>query len=446
MHNTDLIIIGAGPGGYETAVHAAKSGLSVVVIEAQHLGGTCLNAGCIPTKCLAHSAELLEAARTGADIGVNVMDVNFDLAQAVAHKNSVVGQLTAGIEALMKTPAITLVTGKAHFAAPGVVVVGDEEYAAKNIIIATGSSAKFLPVEGATLPGVITSTELLNLTALPQRLCIIGGGVIGMEFASIFNAFGTEVTVVEYCKEVLPNMDKDLAKRLRMMLKKRGVAFHTGCGVQCISQLENGSYAVAGDAGGKTVTVETDLVLMAVGRQPNFDGLGLEAAGIEFSPRGIAVDENLCTNVPGVYAIGDVTGLCPLAHAATFQGRRALNHILGKADTINFNLVPAAVFTSPQLASVGLREEDCGEEKPVVYKSFYRANGRALTMGASEGMLKIVTNAEGRILGVHILGEQAAELVHEATALIKQGATVADLDNIIHAHPTLSELYLSAIG
>lgn len=445
MNTSDLIIIGAGPGGYEAALQAARAGLTVTLIEAAHFGGTCLNAGCIPTKCLAHSAEVYQLAKQSAGIGVGCPEVSLNLQQAVAHKNAVIEQLRLGIATLMKTPGITCVTGKAHFVDAHTVAVDDAQYSAAHIIIATGSTTKRLPVEGANLECVITSDEILNLTAVPRRLCVIGGGVVGLEFAAIFNTFGAEVTVVEYCKEVLPNLDKDMAKRLRTALKKQGIAFFTESGVQRIETMPDGGARVVFAQKGNEATVEADLVLMAVGRAPNVTPLNLEAAGVDYTPKGIKVDDNMHTSVPHIFAIGDANGLCPLAHAATFQGHRAVNQILGKTDTIDLNLVPSAVYTSPQLACVGLREEDFTTEKPVVHKAFYRANGRALTMDAQEGYLKILTNADGRILGAHIMGDQASELIHEAAALMKLGATVDQLKDIIHAHPTLSELYLSAV-
>ena len=407
MTTSDLIIIGAGPGGYETAVEAAKAGLTVTLIEAKHLGGTCLNEGCIPTKCLAHSAEHLREEKD-----------TLDLTKVVEHKNKIVKQLVDGIAMLMKTPGISLVEGEARFVDAHTIRVGNEEYQAKDLIIATGSVSKFLPIEGAHSAGVVTSTEILNLTTAPSRLCIIGGGVIGLEFASIFNQFGSEVTVVEFCKEVLPNLDKDMAKRLRLSLKKKGINILTDSGVKRIEHLENDASKVVYENKGKE--------------------------GITYGKRGIEVDENMQTSVPHIYAIGDVNGLCQLAHAATFQGRRALNHILGRKDNIRFDLIPSAVFTSPQLASVGLREEDVTEHKPLVYKSFYRANGRALSMDADEGFLKIVCNEEGRVLGVHIMGEQASELIHEATVLMNLGGTISQLGDGFHARPTLSEMYRAA--
>lgn len=442
MTQFDLIIIGAGPGGYETALEAAAAGKHVALIEERAAGGTCLHEGCIPTKCLAHSAEVLESVKTAAAFGISCGEASFALPAAVQRKDEVVQRLTAGIDAMLKSAGVERYAGHAMLTADHTVSVGDDTLTAPHIIIATGSEARRLPISGADLPQVITSTEMLNLQEVPRRLCIIGGGVIGMEFAGIFATLGSTVTVVEYCKEILPPFDKDMAKRLRMILKKKGIDFRLESAVERI-EAGDGATAVHFSTKGKAATVEADLVLMAVGRAPRVAGLGLEQTAIEHSARGIVTDENMQTTVPGVYAIGDVNNRCQLAHAATFQGRRALHHILGREDGIDFALVPSVVYTQPNLAQVGLREEDFADGKPTAVKAFYRANGRALTMGAEEGMVKLLFDADDRLRGAHILGEGAAEMIHEAAVLIAEGATRSRLHDIIHAHPTLSEMYLA---
>lgn len=445
---TDLIIIGAGPGGYECAVKAARKGLSVVIIEAKAPGGTCLNEGCIPTKCLCHSAQVLKASReTTGNIKESPQPIA-DITGAMARKEGVVKTLGDGIMQLMRTPGITYVTGRAQLVSARSVSVGSEQYEAKHIIIATGSEAKRLPVPGCNLPRVITSSEMLSLTEVPQRLCIIGGGVIGLEFASIFATFGSEVTVVEYCKEVLPNFDRDIAKRLRSELKKQGITFKTGAAVTGIEESNDakGTYLVRFEEKGKQGTAEADLVLMAVGRRPRLENLGLEKIGIAINRQGIEVDENMETSVKGVYAVGDVNGLCPLAHAATFQSYRALNHISGCPDTIRLDIIPAAVFTVPELSSVGMTEEGCAANAIdyVVHKAFYRTNGKALSANASEGLVKILTKQNGEIIGASILGQHASDLIHEIAVAMNFKATINQLRNIVHAHPTLSEIILAA--
>ena len=451
----DLIIIGAGPGGYETAVKAAKAGLKTVIIEKEALGGTCLNAGCIPTKCLCHSAEVHDEV-----LAAGYADAAVDIAALVARKDSVVEKLRQGVAMLMKTPGITLVQGEARFIDAHTVAVrkadGEEEqFTAPNVIIATGSVTKFLPIPGAHSKGVITSTEALNLTTLPKRLCIIGGGVIGMEFASIFRSFGVEVEVVEFMKEILPAFDRDIAKRLRTSLKKRGIGFHVGAAAKAIYEGE--PMRVEYEEKGKLQSLECDLVLMAVGRGANLEAINLDDIGVAYTRRGITVDADMQTNVPGVYAIGDVNGLCQLAHAATFQGYCALDHILHSVqDAAMFGcenpyhaaltVIPAAVFTNPEVAMVGQTEEQLTEAgiEYKAQKSFYRANGKALSMDADDGLVKILVAPDGKILGAHILGAHASDLIHEVAVLMRQGGTIHDIAHTVHAHPSLSEILLAA--
>lgn len=449
-----LLIIGAGPGGYECAVRAAKAGLDVHIADrADHVGGTCLNEGCIPTKCLCHSAETLEAARAATALGIQADCSSFSLTQAMAHKDQVTASLQTGIHTLLSTPGITFHAAEARFAPnnPHKVYLGEEELQADYVFIATGSLPKFLPIPGAHTPGVLTSTELLQLTEVPARLCIIGGGVIGLEFASIFRSFGSEVTVIEYCKEILPNFDTDIAKRLRTSLKKRGITFITGAPVTAIhaDETRNGELHVSYEYRNAVKDLLADKVLMAVGRGPNLDSLNLVDAGIDFTPRGITVDAHFQTSQPGIYAVGDINGICQLAHAATFQSYHALAHILGEVeqDTTPLDLIPAAVFTTPEAAMVGLTEEAAraAHSDIKVGKSYYRANGRALTMDAAgDGLVKLIATPTGELLGAHILGTHAAELIHELTLVIRLKGTVNDLRHTIHAHPTLSELILQA--
>lgn len=423
---TDLIIIGSGPGGYRAADYAAKKGLQVIVVEAAHAGGTCLNCGCIPTKSLCHDAEL-------ADLGLPV-----DYAAIMQRKQQVVEQLRSGVETLLSQPHVTLVRGKAAFKNANTIVVNDEEYQAKDIIIATGSHA-IMPssIEGIHQAHVMTSTELLDIDHVPQRLCIVGAGVIGMEFASVFNSFGSEVVVIEFMKECLPNMDGDIAKRLRKCLEKRGIKFYLQSGVKKIDEKQ-----VVFECKGKDNSIEADTVLIATGRGANTEGLNLDAVEINYSRKGIVVDDNMQTNIPHVYAIGDVNGRQMLAHAATFQGFRAINHILGKTDAIRFDIMPAAVFTTPEAACVGVTEGYC-KENGIAYtchKGYYRANGKALAINATEGMVKLLTDENNVIMGCHIYGAHASDLTQEIAALMNHGTTLDRLHDIIHAHPTLEEI------
>ncbi len=450
---TDLIIIGAGPGGYRAAEYAAKNGLQVVIAEAEEVGGTCLNCGCIPTKTFCHHAALIDELRDTESTGLKNLNFEVDFPAIATRKQQVVEHLRTGVETLLSQPGITLVRGKAQFKDDHTVIIGEEEYTAENIIIATGSEAA-LPPFLTSLPmggsGVGFSTELLNIDHIPERLCIVGAGVIGMEFASAFSSFGSQVTVIEYLKECLPPMDGDLAKRLRKTLEKRGVEFYMQSAVKQID-----GHTVIFERKGKEQTIEADTILIATGRRPRTEGLNLAAAGIECTPKGaIPVDENFRVirkspssggfrGSQSIYAIGDVNGIQMLAHAATFQGFRAVNNILGKGDDIDFTAMPAAVFTNPEVAGVGPTEEQLKASSDGNYickKAYYRANGKALAMDATDGLVKLLAHADGRIAACHAMGAHAADIVQEATALIHCRATLSDLAETIHIHPTLAEI------
>lgn len=439
----DIIIIGAGPGGYETAADAAAHGLTVAIVEKDQMGGTCLNRGCIPTKALCRNAEVINLMRESEVWGVKTGEMAFDYAPVFERKEAVVKQLREGVEMLMGAPGITAIKGEATLKDANTVIVNGEEYSAKNIIIATGSAPRGLPIEGADL--AMTSDDILAMETLPQSLCIVGGGVIGMEFAAVFSTFGVEVTVIEYFKEILPPFDKDVAKRLKTVLSKRGIKIITSAAVNGIKQEEDG-YTVSYELKGKAQSVTAQKVLMSVGRQPVLPQ-GLDAVGVTVGRRGIEVDDNMMTNVQGVYAIGDVNGRMMLAHAASAQGQRALHAIMGKADEIKLDIVPSAVFTVPELAMVGLTEEQCAERgmDVTVKKSFFRSNGKAVAMNETDGLLKmIVDNATRQIVGCHICGAHAADLIQEVVTAMNAGATVDLLARSIHGHPTLSEVMLTA--
>ena len=510
-----LIIIGAGPGGYETALLAAKRGVEVVLIEAGHVGGTCLNEGCIPTKTFCKNAEVLDGLKEAEVFGVTDLSYGFDFSSVALRKNAVVEQLRGGVEGLLGHKLITLVRGKAAFKDAHTVVVssneivdeseamvktgtgtgtGTVEYTADYIIIATGSTSASLPVPGADLPGIMTSKEILDIQDVPKSLCVIGGGVIGLEFASIFRSFGSEVIVLEYCKDILPRFDTDLAKRLKQSLGKRGINIETQAQVTGIELLpsepadsaESGEenrtevgeenrtksreqYAVSYTRKGKEETVIAEKVLMAVGRKANLKSLNLDDIGLEYTPRGIVADDRtMQTNIPHIYAVGDINGKMMLAHAATFQGIAALDHIMGVANEIDLSVMPAAVFTSPEAASVGMTEDECKDKGIPVkcLKSFFRANGKAVTMGETDGFCKVVVAVEpksgsdsgdsgsdddrpvyepGRILGCHMYGPHASDIIQEACALISRKATLEQCQGIIHTHPTLTEVFQSAI-
>ena len=453
-----IIIIGAGPGGYETALLAAKRGVEVVLIESGHVGGTCLNEGCIPTKSFCRNAEVLDGLREAETFGVTGLSYDFDFKTVAARKDAVVEQLRGGVEGLLGHKLITLVRGMASFKDPHTVTVNGEEYQADYIIIATGSVSASLPIPGADLPGVLTSREILDILEIPKRLCVIGGGVIGLEFASVFRSFGSEVTVLEYFKEILPRFDSDLSKRLKQSLGKRGIEINTQAQVVGIEECGE-EYKVTYLRKGKEETVLADKVLMAVGRRANVDSLNLSDVGIEYTSKGILVDnKTMQTNIPHIYAVGDINGRMMLAHAATFQGIVALDHIMGVENDIDLDVMPAAVFTSPEAAMVGMTEEDC-KNAGVPFrclKSFFRANGKAVTMGQTDGFCKVIVAAEpkegesssyqpGRLLGCHLYGPHASDIIQEACAMISRKATVAEFENIIHTHPTLTEVLQSAV-
>lgn len=416
MTTCDLLIIGAGPGGYRAAEYAARQGLQVVIAERQEVGGTCLNRGCIPTKTYVHSATF---------------------AEAVERQQQVVQQLRSGVEGILSAPGITLLRGHASFLDAHTVSVSGDTVSAKSIIIATGSTAKLPPIADIDDPRVVTSTELLQMTRQPRRLCIIGAGVIGMEFASVFNRFGSEITVIETLKECLPMLDGDIAKRLRKLLEKRGITFRMKTALQSLAQLD------------------ADTILVATGRQANTERLNLQAAGITPDARGfIPVDDNYrvlppppsSLLLPDIYAIGDVNGRQLLAHAAEMQAVRAVNHILGRTDGIRFDIMPAAIFTDPEAACVGPTDDqlkDSGADYRC-RKAFWRANGKALAMNQTEGMLKLLSDASDRIVGCHAYGAHAADIVQEVSCLMCRDTTVDQLRDMVHIHPTLGEILKSA--
>ena len=439
----DLIIIGAGPGGYEMAAEAAHQQLKVAVVERDELGGTCLNRGCIPTKALCRNAEVINTLRNAAEFGVSTAEIKFDYAEAFKRKQSVVEQLRQGIDLLLSGADVTVIKGEATLTGQDTVSVNGDTYSAKNIVIATGSAPKALPITGADL--CMSSDDALALDTLPSSLCIIGGGVIGMEFASVFNAFGVDVTVIEFCKEILPPFDKDIAKRLRSLLSRQGVKIITSAAVKSVSEASDGSLCVTYDTKGKVCSTTCQKALMAVGRRPVVPS-GAEQLGIEVTPRGIVTDADMRTSISGIFAIGDVNGKCMLAHAASAQGFHVLNCILGKKSNINLNIVPSAVFTTPELAMVGLTEAQCSEQGLdfATAKALFRANGKALAMGETDGLIKMIVDKSSRkILGCHICGAHASDLIQSVVVVMNADATVDLIADSIHTHPTLSEVVQS---
>ena len=448
MDKSDLIIIGAGPGGYEAALAAAKRGMNVTLFNGGALGGTCLNEGCIPTKCLCKNAEVIDTIREADKFGIDDFTFTLDYNEVVTRKNGVVSQLRDGIAMMLKSAKVNVVEAKASFKDEHTVVADGKEYSADNVIIATGSDSRSLPIEGHDLECVKDSTAMLNIEYIPESLTIIGGGVIGLEFASIFAAFGSKVTVIEFMKQILPPFDSDIAKRLKQALTKRGIKIITLAAAKKIEQNEDYEIVVTYESKGKEETVVSSDLLMAVGRSPRVEGLGLENAGVDYSPKGIPVDDSMRTNVENIFAIGDVNARMMLAHVATFQGFRALNTIQGVKDDIRFDITPSAVFTRPECGMVGLTEEQC-KAKGIdirIGQSFFRANGKALTMGEPDGLCKLIFRKDDdRLIGAHIMGVEAADLAQQCADMMNSGATIESMSQIIFSHPSVSEVIMAAL-
>lgn len=444
---SDLIIIGAGPGGYETALEAAATGKSVTLFNGGQLGGTCLNEGCIPTKCLCTDSEIIARFKEGEKYGIDDFTFSIDFNKIIERKKSVTETLRGGIDTMLRQAKVNVVNAMASFKDSKTVVAGEEEYTADQIIIATGSKSKSLPIPGHDLECVMDSTRILDLEYIPESLTIIGGGVIGMEFASIFHNLGSKVTVIEFMKQILPPFDSDIAKRLKQTLSKKGIKIITGAAAKEIRQNEFYEIEVTYEIKGKEEKIISSDLLMAVGRAPRVDGLNLEAASVEYSPKGIAVDDNMRTSAEGIFAIGDVNGRMMLAHVASFQGQRALNAIEGKTDRIRFDIVPSAVFTVPECGMAGKTEEQCKAEgmEIMIGQSFYRANGKALALGEPDGLCKLIFRKEdGLLIGAHIMGAQAADLAQQCADMMNRDTKLPELKDIIFGHPTVSEVILSA--
>ncbi len=445
-----VIVIGGGPGGYVAAIRAAQLGAEVTVVEKQYLGGTCLNVGCIPTKCLLHSAELVEQIKTqGKEIGVEVEGVKVNFPQVIAHKNAISKQLTSGVAGLLKLNKVKKVDGTARFTGEKQLEVtkadgSKETMTADAIIVATGSVNAQPPIPGLKEnPNCIDSTGALSLEKLPQTMVVIGGGVIGLELACAYAAFGTKITVVEAMDHMLPMLDGDLTKIGVAHMKKMGMDFHLECPVQSVESSPVGAKVVCKDKSGKTVTFEAEKVLVAIGRKANTAGLDLAAGKIDNDKGRILVNDKMETNVPGVYAIGDcVFGHAQLAHTASAMGEVASENICGLEAHYCEKTNPTCVYMEPEAASVGLTEEQC-KAQGIAYKvgKFpMSANGKALILNGGEGLVKIIAGAEyGEILGMHIIGPRATDLIAEGALAIEGEMTLDEIIDTIHSHPTVTE-------
>jgi len=442
----DVTIIGGGPGGYVGAIYASQLGARVALVEKDRLGGTCLNRGCIPTKSLLRSAEVLQQARRASEFGLEIDHIGVNLPQIVAGKNKIVAGQVAGVKQLTLAGNISIYNGTGHIVSPRLVKVNAESILTKSIIIATGSETALPPISGLDLPGVVTTDEMLDVTQLPQSLIVIGGNVVGMEFASIFNAFGTGVSILEMRPYLLEAVDLEISQRFAQILKRQGITILTSATVKAIRQ-EGTVIKVVWDTADGEQGIEAQMVLMATGRSPYTEGLGLAELGMKMKGRAIAVNERLETNIPNIYAIGDVIGGYMLAHVASYEGKIAVDNALGHSRRVDYQAVPICVFTYPEIAGVGLTEDEA-KTRELSYRVSrfpFSACGRAHTMRETMGMVKIVCEAEsGRILGMHIMGPHADDLIAEGALAVKCGLTAKDLADTMHAHPTLPEAVLEA--
>ena len=429
-----LAIIGGGPGGYVAAEKAAKAGMSVVLFEAGELGGVCLNEGCIPTKTLLYSAKIYDYAAHGDRYGVNFEGASLDFPAVMKRKEKVVKKLVGGIKVRMRNASVEVVKASAYINGPCEggfsITAGEQEYQAEKLLLCTGSSAVIPPIPGlADSPAVVTNREILQLTEKPESLVVIGGGVIGMEFASFFNSIGTKVTVVEMLPKILGPMDDEISAMLQAQYTKKGVEFHLSCKVTAI----DGNEVVYETPEGEVCRAKGDRILLSVGRRPNLKGYGLENLGAACG-RGIEVDTHMRTSVPGVYAAGDVTALSMLAHTASRQAEVAINDMLGKDDEMRYDAIPGIVYTNPEVAGVGALKGERELKLPLAYSGRFVAENER-----GEGLCKIILEGE-RVTGVHMLGNPCSEIIAAAAIAISRGCTVEDLLKVVFPHPTVGEI------
>lgn len=454
----DIIVIGGGPGGYVAAIRAAQLGAKVCLIEKDKLGGTCLNRGCIPTKALYRNAEVLNILKNIDEFGINVNNFNVNVDKIQIRKQGIVDQLVGGVEQLLKANNVEIINGTAVFKDKNTVQVlfqdgSRRDITSANIIIATGSKPTIPPIEGAGEEGIYTSEDILNFESIPKTLAVIGGGVVGMELACIFNSMGTKVTVLEYMSNILGQVESDIIKRLVVSLKKKGIVINTSTKVTKIEK-NDGEYIISAEGKKGEIIVEAEKVLLSTGRTPIVEGINLEGIGIEFDRRGIKVDSNYETNIKGIYAIGDVNGKIMLAHAASHQGIFTAEKIMGRANGSPSELVPSCIFVFPEIACVGVTEDEA-KRKGIPYrvsKFMFGANGKALALGEGEGFIKVIASkaslenpTEDKIIGVHIMGPHASDLIHEGALSIENNLSIESIKNTIHAHPTLSEAFSEAV-
>ena len=445
MKKCDLVIVGGGPAGYVAAIRASQLGSKVILIEQDALGGTCLNRGCIPTKALLHSIDVLESVRKGKDYGVNVGEFSIDFTKMMSRKNDVVNTLVSGVNYLMRSNAIEVIKGTGKVISSAEVAVDGEQQEtveATRIILATGSVSSTVPIPGVEGSGIITSNEALQLAEIPASLLIIGGGVIGVEFATIFAKLGTKVTIVEMLPQIIPTEDQELAVSLKRALERDGVRIFNNTQVNRIEDDSKGGKLISVVTGEEEQKLIAELVLVAVGRKPNIEGLGLESVGVKTERGRIIVNDSMETSIPGIYAAGDAIGGILLAHVAFAEGEAAVENALGGKSVVDYKAVPRCIYTMPEVAAVGLTENQA-KEKGLNLKAGkfpFAANPRALILGQPGGFIKILSDTDsGEIFGIHIFGPQATELIAEAALAMRMEMTVSEISSTIHAHPTLSE-------
>ena len=446
MPDFDVVVIGSGPGGYVAAIHAARQGARVAIVEqkATEWGGTCLNWGCIPTKTLVQSAEVLRTVRRAAEFGVRVGEPEIDWPAMQERKNKVVAAMRQGVQGLLKSNGVEMVTGRGRLLAAGRVSVDGRELAGRNLILAPGSVVARPPFPGADLG--LTSDTILSIGEVPRSLVVIGGGVVGMEFAGIFSLLGTKVTVVEMLDQLLTPLDPDVAQRFQQLMAKRGVTFHLAARVESVEKGGGGFRVKLGSQEGEQ-QVEAEQVLVATGRRPNTADMGLEEAGLALDRSAIKVDAHLRTNLEGVYAIGDATMISMLAHTASYQGEVAVHNALGEHPvSADYSAIPGCIYTEPEIAYVGLSEAQARAQglEPKVGTFPFAALGRAMVLGETDGLVKIVADPDGYVLGVTIMGPRATDLIAEGVLAVHQGLTAAELTHAVHAHPTLPEAIAEA--
>lgn len=444
----DLAIIGGGPAGYVAAERAGQKGLKVIVFDKEYLGGVCLNVGCIPTKTMLYTAKLLDNAKEADKYGLKIEKPDFDFTSIMKRKNKVVKKLVGGVKAKMKKNKVDVVMEKAEILERNGdeirIKAKDETYSCKNLIVATGSEPFIPPIDGLERDKVLTNTEILALKEVPESLSIIGGGVIGMEFGSIFNSLGTKVTIVEMMPEILPGIDEEFSSALRKEYEKKGITFHLKSKVTKID-----GNKIIFEKDGKEQSVEGDKLLVSVGRRPVTKGFGLENLGVELHKGGIKIDEKCRTNVPNVFAAGDVTGFSLLAHTASREGEVIVNNLTGRTDRMRYNAIPAVVYTNPELSSVGLTEQQAKEQNikyraktlPMAYAGRFIAENEG-----KNGFTKIIVGEKyGEILGVHMIGNPSSEMIHSGAMAIEAELLLQDIEEVVFPHPTVSEIFKETV-